>query len=315
MVVGVVTCLTAPFIWFFLDSDIPSARFLTDEDKAKAVERLRANQTGTGSNEFKWGHVLEMFLDIKSYLWVIMSLLLNIGAAVTNAFGPTLISSFGFDKFITALLNMPFGALQFLCIIAASYAAQKFSSKSIVLAAFMIPVVIGCALLYAEGVAAGTALFTSSQQGAALAGYYLLAFLFGGNPLIVSWMVANTGGTTKKSVIMSMYNAGSSAGNIVGPLLFTSADAKIHYSPGAKAVLGIFCAMIACVGIQFGVLYMLNRSKQKTRVANGKPAVIVDTSMNARYTTYGAGEGGEGLGQNAFLDMTDLKNDEFTYVY
>jgi hypothetical protein len=35
-----------------------------------------------------------------------------------------------------------------------------------------------------------------------------LSSLFGGNPLIVSWIAGSTAGQTKKSVIMSLYNAG-----------------------------------------------------------------------------------------------------------
>lgn len=85
--VGLVTVITAPFVYWKLDNDIPSARFLDDEDKAKAIERLRANQTGTGSREFKWSHVLELALEPKTYLWVGLSMLLNVGASVTNTFG------------------------------------------------------------------------------------------------------------------------------------------------------------------------------------------------------------------------------------
>ncbi len=33
-------------------------------------------------------------------MWLGMALLLNIGAALTNAFGPTLIATFGYDKFV-----------------------------------------------------------------------------------------------------------------------------------------------------------------------------------------------------------------------
>jgi hypothetical protein len=304
--VGVMTCLTAPFVYWIVDSDVASARFFNEREKAMAIERLRANQTGTGSNEFKWAHIWEMFYDVKSWLWLAMTLLLNIGAAVTNAFGPTLIANFGFDKYVTALLNMPFGALQFICIIAASYAAAKWKYKAPVLAAFMIPVVIGLAMLYVEGTA------TTFRQPVALAGYYLLAFLFGGNPLIVSWVVANTGGQTKKSAIMSLYNAGSAVGNIVGPLLFNAKD-KPRYVPGVKATLGVFCALVGVIGIQCFVLYTLNKVRQKQRVANGKPKDIVDTSMADKYVSYGAGN--ENLGQNALLDMTDYKNDEFVYVY
>lgn len=64
----------------------------------------------------------------------------------------------------------------------------------------------------------GTGASSHFSQAAALTGYYLLAFLYGGNPLIVSWMVANTAGQTKKSAIMSLYAGASSAGNIIGEL-------------------------------------------------------------------------------------------------
>lgn len=79
--VGLVTVVSAPFVYWKLDNDIPSARFLSEEDKPKAIERLRANQTGTGSREFKWSHVLELGLDLKTYLFIGLSLLLNVGAS------------------------------------------------------------------------------------------------------------------------------------------------------------------------------------------------------------------------------------------
>jgi MFS family permease len=83
---GLMTILTAPVIWLVHDSDISTARFYTPKEKEQAVERLRANQTGTGSSEFKWHQILEIFYDTKTYLWLAMSLLLNVGAAVTNIF-------------------------------------------------------------------------------------------------------------------------------------------------------------------------------------------------------------------------------------
>lgn len=117
------------------------------------------------------------------------------------------------DIQVTILLNMPFGAIQFICILGGCYAATKAKLKSAIVAAFIIPVIVGLTLLYVEGNV------VTFQQGPALAGYYLLAFLFGTNPIIVSWMVANTAGTTKKALIMSVFNAGSAAGNIIGPLV------------------------------------------------------------------------------------------------
>jgi hypothetical protein len=228
-----------------------------------------------------------------------MSLLLNVGASVTNTFGPLILSGLGFNKYITSLLNMPFGAIQVIIILLASYAAQKARLKSPILLFLVAPVITGLAILYT---------LPRSPIAPSLVGYYLLAFLFGSNPLIVSWIVGNTAGTTKKSIIMSLYNAGSSAGNIIGPLLFNSKDAP-DYKPGLKAVLGIFVALGVVVGLQLVNLVLLNKWQSRKRIAVGKTAVIVDTSMESRYVSEE-----EGLGTRAF-DTTDRRNDEFVYIY
>lgn len=303
--VGLVTIITSPFIYWKLDNDIPSARFLTEEEKPQAMERLRANQTGTGNREFRVKHVVEAGLEPKTYLWIGMAMLLNIGASVTNVFGPLILSGLGFDSYQTTLMNMPFGALQLIVILVSSYLAQKARLKGAVLAAFMVPVVAGLAILYAVP-------RSQSVQGALLAGYYLLAFLFGGNPLIVTWIVGNTAGTTKKSIVMSLFNAATSAGNIVGPLLFTAKDAPA-YLPGLRACLGIFVALVAIVLLQWGNLVFLNKMQGRRRVENGKPARMVDRSMLDHYQEDGDRE--DVLGDNAFLDLTDRENDEFVYIY
>ncbi|KAL6875479.1 MFS general substrate transporter [Trichoderma longibrachiatum] len=316
--VGLLTIVSVPLIYWKLDNDIPSARFLTEEEKPKAIERLRANQTGTGSREFKWEHVAEAAIEPKTYLWFGMALLLNVGASVTNSFGPLIINGLGFDKYKSSLLNMPFGALQTIVILLSSYLAQKAKLKGAILAGFMLPVLAGLVILYCVPRDTGS-------QGTSLAGYYLLAFLFAGNPLIVTWIVGNTGGTTKKSIIMSIYNAASSVGNILGPILFNDRDAP-DYKPGLRACLAVFAALIGVILLQWANLVVLNKMQAKTRVRNGKKAEVIDHSMQEHYHSARNGDGvlqdaesgdatDEHTGQNAFLDLTDRKNDEFVYIY
>jgi hypothetical protein len=49
--VGLITVVTVPFVYWKMDNNIALARFISDEDKPKAVERLRANHTGTGTSK------------------------------------------------------------------------------------------------------------------------------------------------------------------------------------------------------------------------------------------------------------------------
>ena len=97
--------------------------------------------------------------------------------------------------------------------------------------------------------------------------------------------------------------------------MFKSKDAKQHYKPGLRGVMGIFIALVCVVGLTVVNLYILNKQRQRQRVKNGKPKIIDDTSMRAKYATYGADDASHVLGRNALLDLTDFKNDEFTYVY
>ncbi|CAM1504893.1 Fc.00g024840.m01.CDS01 [Cosmosporella sp. VM-42] len=304
--VGCVTVLTAPVVYWFLDNDVASARFLTEHEKLQAIERLRANQTGTGSREFKWSQALEALVEPKTWLFIGMALCLNVTAAVTNTFGPLIVGGFGFDKARTSLLNIPFGAVQLIVIFPSSYLAHRFRIKSAFLVAVMLPVLAGAIMLY---------LLPRDSIPPLLAAYYMLAFLFGGNPLIVSWMISNIGGTTKKSVIMSLFNIGASGGNIIGPLLFNAADAP-YYKPGLTKTMGITCALICVIGIQVGNLLFLNKMQGRKRVRNGKPEKLHDVSMEHHFASAMQDtETGAHLGENAFKDITDSKNDEFVYVY
>lgn len=45
------------------------AKFLSRDDKLVAIERLRMNQMGIGSGVWKWDHVWEAMLDLKTWLW------------------------------------------------------------------------------------------------------------------------------------------------------------------------------------------------------------------------------------------------------
>ncbi|KAH8804321.1 major facilitator superfamily domain-containing protein, partial [Flagelloscypha sp. PMI_526] len=307
---GLVTVVTAPIIYFFLDNSVAEARFLSPEDRLKGVERLKANKTGVGlEHEFKWRQVLEVFLEPKTWLWMAMNAFLNAGASVSNAFGPILLGSFGFDSFTLTLLNMPFGALQFIFIWLTSWLAWHTSKKSPILFGTVVPPIVGLAVLYSMGRSA-------SDRGANLVGYYLLAPLFAGNPLIIAWLAANTAGHTKKATIMTFYQVFLAVGNIVGPFLFTDKD-KPYYYHGILVVLGFFIAIAALVVMGFFNLVFLNKLQERKRVKNGKPAKLEDLSMSKHFVVHSEDTEAalvEQVEHGGIDDRTDRENDEFIYV-
>ncbi|GFZ51567.1 LOW QUALITY PROTEIN: hypothetical protein JCM24511_09334 [Saitozyma sp. JCM 24511] len=329
LTVGLATVITAPRTWR-LENNPATAKFLTPQERLWAVERLRNNNTGVETKEIKWNQVLETLISPAIWIYFVITFCVNLGplrekrmgadqlstgAAVTNTFGPLIIKGFGFDARQTILLNIPFGFVQAAVCVVGCLLAARFGYKGLVIIAFMIPCVLGAGLLYGLG-------RTANYQGGLLFGYYCIGFLFGCNPLIFSWLAANTSGHTKKSLAISLCNAGSAVGNIVGPLLFSSNQAP-YYHPGVGAVLGIFIACSVLAGnalignsLQTFVFAIMNKRKEKQRVANGKPAKLVDTSMHKAYAAAPNDAIGEyRLGDQAFMDLTDVQNDEFVYSY
>ncbi|KKY32055.1 putative major facilitator superfamily transporter [Diaporthe ampelina] len=303
---GLVTILTAPFVYWKLENDVQTASFLAESEQAMAIERLRANQASSDSREVRWCQVKETFEDTKTWIFVIMSLGNSIGSQVPYTFGPLILTRLGYDNYTTLLLNIPFGALQYIVILAVSWSAMRFRWKSLTLGSSLVPVITGLVVLFVLP-------RDSTNTAVLLVGYHLFSFTFGCNSLILSWMIANTAGQTKKSITLSFYSAASSTGSIVGPLLFRYGDAP-RYEFALKITLGVYIGVLWAVIIQVVNLALLNRAQEKKRVAHEKQAKLYDHSMDEKYVDI-AENNHSYVGNFAFADLTDKQNDEFVYVY
>ena len=90
---GLLTVIVSVFVWFFMPDSPVEAKFLNDHEKLIAVERLRMNQMGGASRVWKWDHVLEAFMDPKTWLWFSMLTAVSIPSGGITTFGPLIIQS------------------------------------------------------------------------------------------------------------------------------------------------------------------------------------------------------------------------------
>lgn len=311
---GLLTACFSLVVFLFLPDSPMQARFLEGNDKLIAIERLRMNQQGISSREWKWEHVKEAFLDPKTWCWFSLLTAISIPSGGISTFGPLIIKAFGYNSFQTILFNMPFGACQIVATIGGAWLATRYKVKSPVLILLCIPPIIGIIMLIVTP-------YSKDNRGALLAGYYLISFYPGISPLIYSWSQQNSGGDTKKKVIVGIMFVGASTGNVIGPHLFQPSEAP-HYSKGLHSNLILFIVIILLVCGTALYLRLLNRRHAAMRVALGKPAVIVDLSMETTAELAARGEMANELegeagrvGEKAFDDVTDLVNEDFIYVY
>ncbi|KAI1483597.1 MFS general substrate transporter [Daldinia eschscholtzii] len=328
---GIVTIAFSFVMLAFMPDSPVEAKFLSEEDKIIAIERLRMNQMGVVSREWRNDHLKEALLDPKSWLWFALVFSISIPSGGISTFGPLIVKTFGFDPFGTILFNIPFGFVQLVATVGGAFIAQKIKKKGPVIATLCLPPIAGCVMLMVLP-------RDAPHRAPLLAGYYLISVYPGITPLIYSWASQNTAGDTKRKCTNAVLFIGQSVGNVIGPLLYSQTEAP-GYAKGLRSNLALYIVIIVFVIIITIYLKVLNANHAKRRVAMGKSAVIVDTSLDpsedaavAHQNSDGVGkntrntEGGnatagtptkdvESPGERAFENLTDLQNEEFVFVF
>ncbi|RYO82527.1 hypothetical protein DL762_006582 [Monosporascus cannonballus] len=314
---GLTVLFGVVFVIFMPDSPM-EAKYLKEREKVIAVERLRANQMGVASREWKWEHVRETFLDFKTLLWFILITAISIASGGMSIFGNLIIKDFGFTSFSAILFSMPSGVIQIVAIVGSAWVSTRIGRKGVVITGLSLFPALGAILML-------TVPRNEKNKGVLLLGYYLVMILAAITPMIYAWSAQNTGGDTKKktsSAIMFALQMGMCTGNIIGPLLYNTKDAPL-YRPGLICNLIIF-VLVAILGLLIPMwLLVLNKQHAKKREQLGKSANLVDRSM-MRKEKMAESKGAEleqhehsrGVEEDRGLqDVSDLKNEDFIYVY
>ncbi|KAL3474288.1 major facilitator superfamily domain-containing protein [Aspergillus californicus] len=309
---GLLTVTYSFVVLIFMPDSPMEAKFLNEREKMIAVERLRANQMGIISREWRWDHVWETLYDVKTWVWFVLIVAISGGI---SSFGSLIITSFGYENFHAILFNLPFGAIQFVIILAGGWAATKFRTKGLVIAAIAMLAAIGTIIMLTV---------SREKKGVLLFGYYMVSCLAGITPLVYAWEAQNTAGDTKRKCTSAVVLIGMCTGNVIGPQLY-SLDQAPEYRPGliSNLVMFVLVAIIAVLADLY--LYWLNKRHAKNREALGKNAQVVDESMLRKERIEKSkaveleeaepGKSGSPEVDLGFMDTTDLKNEDFIYVY
>ncbi|KAJ7091201.1 major facilitator superfamily domain-containing protein [Mycena epipterygia] len=318
--IGLLTIVCSPIVYFVLPDSPSKARFFSHEEKIIALERLRDNNQGTEAKVWKWDQVLEVVLDIKTYLWFSLLFLCAVPSGGIGAFGPLIIQGFGFNQFDTILFNIPFAAFQVVLTLLAAIISTKIKLKWPVIFIASLPPIAGSAALFTLG--RGPAL-----RHELLGCYYVLSFFTALQPMLYTWSSQNTAGHTKKTCTTGIVFVAQCAGNILGPLVYKTQD-KPYYKPGLVCDLICWILLAVITLITAAYLAFLNKRHAARRVALGKAGNVIDTSLEtvgegtrrrAAAHTEKKGQAAENLHQTAenlqaFDDLSDLVNEDFIYV-
>ncbi|PLB35765.1 putative MFS allantoate transporter [Aspergillus candidus] len=288
IIIGALCSIWGIVMFIFLPDSPVSAPGLSQRQRRIAVERLKENQTGVENKHIKPRQILEAFMDYKLYFFFVLGAVCNIPNGGISNFGTIIIQGFGFSTLVTTLMQIPYGVIIALSILACVYLNDRFENRRcLFILIFLLPNIAG---------SFGLRFVPVQQKVGRLICYYLTGPYNAAFVLVLSMQVANTAGHTKKVVTNAVLFLGYCTGNIAGPFFYKD-DQKPLYE------LGIWSMIVSHLieAVLITVLGFLLRWENQRRDR-------IQSQMEG-------GLDGRDLDSTAFLDLTDRENLNFRYIY
>ncbi|KZF22512.1 MFS general substrate transporter [Xylona heveae TC161] len=295
IIFGVATSIWGIFVLFLLPDTINDAKFLTEEEKQYAEDRVVVSGTGrTNQSNSAWKkeQVLECLLDPKTWFFAAISVLTQIPNGGTGSFGNLALKGFGFTSLQTTLMTLPASVISMTTILATGWLAGRFrNATTLLIVAVVIPPVVGSALI-----------FSLTNKGVRLFAYYCLQTGPAAIPLALGLVSANYKGVTKKMTVTAILFVTYCAGNIAGPQTFISSEASRGYPTAFKAIL-ICYGLVILIALAFrAYLTFVNLRRDKSEGLSTAAAAPPDGSGSGKH-----------LGQDDYEDVTDFNTLGFRY--
>ncbi|KAB2573268.1 MFS allantoate transporter [Lasiodiplodia theobromae] len=284
LMLGLLTVVTGAVAFFLMPDNQTNAAFLSLREKRIAVDRIRGNHQGIGNRVWKWDQFREALRDVRTWLYVLFSLLMNIPNGGITTFGSIVIKSFGVDDRMALLLNMPTGVVDISAKLLFPWISDRLLDRSLpAFVAILIPMVGGIMMI----------VIPLTHKAALLVGYYFIGAAGASWCLVMAMISTNTLGFTKKATVNGLQILAYAAGNWIGPQTFRSNDAPDYYYGKLMVAIMYGLAAITLLIIRF-VNVMENRRRDKAAAE-----LDMDASDEA---------------DNEFADLTDFQQKNFRYV-
>ncbi|RAH58935.1 MFS general substrate transporter [Aspergillus piperis CBS 112811] len=282
---GGLTFVTGVIIFFLLAASPVDASWLSDNEKAIALERVRANKTGSEMWSFNWYQLKESLCDPRLYLIFLLMVSTGLPNGGLTAFGPTIISGFGFDDNTTTLLSMAPGACAALGTVLVTVVI-KCTNRTI---GGIFIIVLGC-------VGVIMMLTIPENANAARYGGYILTMQYPNAILVVlAFITSGVGGSTKKLAFGASYQLGYAVGNICGPQTFRADEAPHYYT--AKFTMLAFLVCTAILLASMGIIHWhWNRKRDRQDALDAQRQIVRESVINEE-----------------FADLTDFQLRSFRY--
>ncbi|KZT03080.1 MFS general substrate transporter [Laetiporus sulphureus 93-53] len=287
LILGAISLAYSFILWFMMPDSPVGARFLTKDEKLKAVKRVAEAKNGMKNIEFKTYQIKQAIRDPKTWLLFIAAIAAQIPNGIVSNFSTIVIKGMGFTTLQTTLLDVASSGVQIASLLVAGLITTYIkNSRVVTMAAGNITCIIAAACL---------TYLPSDQKWNRLVAYWFTSFQSVGFSLSLVMISNNIGGYTKRTFTTALTFVGYCIGNIIGPHFLISSEAPTYHTGTRAMFIGyvIKTASLILLG-----LYMWYRNVKKDR-EYGKVSTYEDELK------------GEEAGMH---DLTEFENPYHRYV-
>ncbi|PCH37794.1 MFS general substrate transporter [Wolfiporia cocos MD-104 SS10] len=294
LITGIITLIVSVLFWLFFPDSITNAWFLTPEEKAIAVARIKVNQAGMENKHFKKEQMIECFKDPKTWFFFFSLTIESVTNSLSNQ-RQIIVAEFGFTDLQTTLLGCVDGVAEILWIILVITASSYWkNARAYAACAAYSAAILGSILVNA---------LPSSDRVGLLFCYWISINQVAPIVIMLAWVGTVTAGHTKRVTTNAVVMIGYALGNAVGPQCW-----KAKYQPRNHVPWAIMTACWTTVAVLLLVTRWYLAHENARRDCEEHDATYDDVYITDVKT------GTERKVDKAFLDLTDIQNRDFRYV-
>ncbi|KAL6893356.1 major facilitator superfamily domain-containing protein [Trichoderma evansii] len=267
---GIATVLVAASAFFLLHDFPETAKFLTEEERAFVIHRLKyqgqvqsADQAQVAqAEEFQWKYVRQAFTDWQIWVnifvyWSIVCPLYGI-----SLFLPTIIKSLHYTSSTAQLMTVPIYVVAAILAVISAYFSDKVGKRSPFIIGFLFMMIIGYSMCIG-----------SSNPKVVYGGIFIVACaIYPSFPGVIAWLSNNLSGSYKRSAGMAIQIGVGNLGGAMASNFYRQVDSP-RYTLGHGLELG-FISMGIIASVILIVSYHTINKKREKKLANGEAAQI-----------------------------------------
>ncbi|OBT67986.1 hypothetical protein VE03_01502 [Pseudogymnoascus sp. 23342-1-I1] len=239
---GIPSVLSSVAVFFFLPDYPETVKWLSVEERALAVERLRIEGSHGHGESLTWAQAKETLTDWRLYAHYMIYFGISVPFSSLSLFTPSITAGLGYANLEAQLMTVSPYAVAYVVTILVSWSADHFNARAMHSAVFAA---IGACAFMASALLPAT----SYQQRY---GCLIVACsgAFSCIPPLLGWLSSNVHSTAAAGLAIALNISFGAPGQITGVWIYTADEAKKGYPTGHWVNAGmLFFVAAGCVAL------------------------------------------------------------------